>query len=59
MKMKTNGGYRELDAWGRVQEAFFKPEYFDGSNEVVMIFNQKSDINFDRESVYAFRQCGH
>ena len=34
-------------------------QYFNGNNEVVKIFNQKCVICYERESVYAFRQCGH
>ena len=34
-------------------------QYLNGNNEVVKIFNQKCDICYERESVYAFRQCGH
>ena len=34
-------------------------QYLNGNNEVVKIFNQKCVICYERESVYAFRQCGH
>ena len=34
-------------------------QYLNGNNEVVKIFNQKCVIRYERESVYAFRQCGH
>ena len=34
-------------------------ENFNGNNELVKIFNQKCVICLERESVYAFRQCGH
>ena len=34
-------------------------QYFKGTNEVVKIFNQMCVICYERESVYAFRQCGH
>ena len=30
-----------------------------GNNEVVKIFNQKCVICLERDSIYAFRQCGH
>ena len=33
--------------------------YLNGNNEVVKTFNQKCVICYERESVYAFRQCGH
>ena len=34
-------------------------QYVNGNNEVVKIFNQKCVICYERESVYAFKQCGH
>ena len=34
-------------------------QYFNGNNEVVKIFNQKCVLCYEKESVYAFRQCGH
>ena len=34
-------------------------QYLNGNNEVVKIFNQKCVICYERDSVYAFRQCGH
>ena len=34
-------------------------QYFNGNNEMVKIFNQKCVICYERDSVYAFRQCGH
>ena len=33
--------------------------YTNGNNEVVKIFNQKCVICIERDSDYAFRQCGH
>ena len=33
--------------------------YFNGTNEVVKIFNRKCVICCGRDSVYAFRKCGH
>ena len=30
-----------------------------GNNEVVKVFNQKCVLCYDKDSVYAFRQCGH
>ena len=40
-------------------EDLIETQYFNGANEVVKIFNQKCVICYERESVYAFRQCGH
>ena len=40
-------------------EDLIETQYFVGNNEVVKIFNQKCVICYERESVYAFRQCGH
>ena len=48
-----------LDAWDREPEAFFKPDFCNGKNEMMKILNQKCVVCFERESVYAFRQCGH
>ena len=36
-----------------------EPNYRNGTNKVVKIFNQKCVICYERDSVYAFRQCGH
>ena len=36
-----------------------EPSYTNGNIEVVKIFNQKCVICLERNSVYAFRQCGH
>ena len=35
------------------------PAYLNGDNEVVKIFNQKCVICLERDSIYAFRECGH
>ena len=40
-------------------EIFIEPSHTNGNNDVVKIFNQKCVICFERDSVYAFRQCGH
>ena len=40
-------------------EDLIETQYFNGNNEVVKIFNQMCVICYERESVYAFRQCGH
>ena len=34
-------------------------QYLNGNNEVVKIFNQKCVICLEKDSDYAFRQCGH
>ena len=34
-------------------------QYLDGNNEVVKTFNQKCVICLERDSDYAFRECGH
>ena len=40
-------------------EDLIETEYCNRTNEVVKIFNQMCVICYDRESVFAFRQCGH
>ena len=40
------------------KEDLIETQYFNGNNEVVKIFYQKCVICYERESVYAFRQCG-
>ena len=40
-------------------EILIEPSYTNGNNDVVKNFNQKCVICFERDSVYAFRQCGH
>ena len=40
-------------------EISIEPSYTNGNNEVVKICNQKCVICYERDSVYAFRQCGH
>ena len=40
-------------------EDLIETQYFNGTNEAVKIFNQNCVICYERESVYAFRQCGH
>ena len=42
-----------------VEEDVVETQYFNGNNEVVKIFNQKCVICYERDSVYAFRQCDH
>ena len=41
------------------KDDLIETQYFNGNNEVVKIFNQKCVICYERDSVYAFRQCGH
>ena len=33
--------------------------YYNGNNEVIKISNQKCVILYEKNSVYAFRHCGH
>ena len=40
-------------------ENLIETPYLNGNNEVVKIFNQKCVICLERDSIYAFRQCGH
>ena len=40
-------------------ENLIETQYLNGNNEVVKIFNQKCVFCLERDSVYAFRQCGH
>ena len=40
-------------------EDLIETPYLNGKNEVVKIFNQKCVICFEKDSIYAFRQCGH
>ena len=40
-------------------ENLIETPYLNGNNEVVKIFNQKGVICLERDSFYAFRQCGH
>ena len=40
-------------------EDLIETQFFNGTNEVVKNFNQMCVICYERESVYAFRQCGH
>ena len=40
-------------------EVLVETIYCNGKNGVVKIFNQKWVMCYERDSVYAFRQCGH
>ena len=49
------------DVEDEVQEVgdLIETQYLNGNNEVIEIFNQKCVICLERDSDYAFRQCGH
>ena len=49
----------EVDDDVEENEDLIETQYLNGNNEVVKIFNQKCVICYERESIYAFRQCGH
>ena len=53
------GHGEDVDDDDLVVEDIVEAQYFNGNNEVVKIFNQNCVICYERESVYAFRQCGH
>ena len=40
-------------------EDLIETKFYNENNEVVKIFSQKCVICLERNSVYAFRQCGH
>ena len=40
-------------------EDLIETRYLNGNNEVVKVFNQKCVVCLERDSIYAFRQCGH
>ena len=40
-------------------EDFIEINYTNGNNEIVKMFSQKCVICLERDSDYAFRQCGH
>ena len=40
-------------------EGLIETRYLNGNNEVVKNFIQKCVICYERDSIYAFRQCGH
>ena len=37
----------------------FENKFYNGTNELLKIFNQKCVICLEKDSIYAFRQCGH
>ena len=51
-----NGGLVEED---EENEESIETKYTNGNNEVVKMFIQKCVICYERDSGYAFRQCGH
>ena len=55
---EDDGDLVEEDVVGG-NEDLIETQYFNGNNEVVKTFIQKCVICYERESVYAFRQCGH
>ena len=48
----------EEDVVGENEDSI-ETQYFNGNNEVAKILNQKCVICYERDSVYAFRLCGH
>ena len=40
-------------------EDLIDTKFYNGNNDVVKIFSQKCVICLERDSIYAFRQCGH
>ena len=45
----------EIDEEDKIDEDVI----YNGTNEIVKIFNQKCVICLDKDSIYAFRNCGH
>ena len=41
------------------ENEIFENIFYNGTNELVKIFNQKCVICIENDSIYAFRQCGH
>ena len=41
------------------EDEIFENKFYNGTNELVKIFNQKCVICLENGSIYAFRQCGH
>ena len=41
------------------EDVIFENKFYNGTNELVKIFNQKCVICIENDSIYAFRQCGH
>ena len=51
--------HREIEFWAEEQKILNKPAYCKGNNEMVMIFNRKCVICFEKSSAHEFHQCGH
>ena len=49
----------EEDVIEQEEKLIETPPYLSGDNEVVKIFNEKCVICLERDSIYAFRECGH
>ena len=49
----------EDDVLVQEDEELIETNYTNWNNEVVKIFNQKCVICYERDGVFAFRQCGH
>ena len=49
----------EEDVFEQEENLIETPPYLNGDNEVVKIFNEKCVICLERDSIYAFRECGH
>ena len=49
----------EEDVIEQEENVIETPPYLNGDNEVVKIFNEKCVICLERDSIYAFRECGH
>ena len=49
----------EDDDVGEEEEDLIETNYFNGNKELVKTFNQKCVLRYARDSIYAFRQCGH
>ena len=43
----------------KLKKSPYEEQIFNGTNEMVKIFNQKCVICLENDSVYAFRNCGH
>ena len=50
---------RHFEQWWAQQETLFRPDFCNGCNEVVWIFNQKCVICLEHPSFFVFRLCGH
>ena len=55
MKEETDETDQETDE----EDEIFENKFYNGTNELDKIFNQKCVIRLEKDSIYAFRQCGH